>query len=115
MARPRIEIKQELFESLCSLQCTLEEIAGVLGCSEDTVERWCRRTYRAGFAEVYKNFSARGKMSLRRAMFRLAEKNAGVAIFLAKNYLGMRDSIEYSDKEALAKLDAVLAEIKGVE
>lgn len=28
MARPVIEIKKEQFESLCSLQCTLDEIAG---------------------------------------------------------------------------------------
>ena len=85
MARPRIEIKQDLFESLCGLQCTLEEIAGVLGCSEDTVERWCKRTYSLGFADAYKKHSARGKMSLRRAQFRLAEKSAAMAIFLGKN------------------------------
>ena len=109
------KIKQDLFESLCGLQCTLEEIAGVLGCSEDTVERWCKRTYSLGFADAYKKHSARGKMSLRRAQFRLAEKSAAMAIFLGKNYLDQHDSFEYTDEDALAKLDAVLAEIKGVE
>ena len=36
MARPVIEIKKEQFESLCNLQCTLDEIAGFFKCSSDT-------------------------------------------------------------------------------
>lgn len=115
MARPRKEIDQEDFEKLCGLQCTLEEIAGWFKCSEDTIERWCKRTYHESFAEAYKKHSVQGKISLRRNLFNLSKTNGGTAIFLAKNLLGMRDSVEYNDKDALAKLDAVLAEIKGVE
>ena len=89
--RPRIVIDQELFEKLCALQCTLDEIAGVLSCSADTVERWCVRTYGESFAESFKKHSAEGKMSLRRMQFRLAEKSAAMAIWLGKQYLGQRD------------------------
>lgn len=89
--RPKIEIDQKQFESLCGLQCTLAEIASFFQCSEDTVERWCKRTYEMTFAEAYKKHSAKGKMSLRRAQFRLAETNATMAIFLGKQYLGQRD------------------------
>ena len=64
MGRTQIQIDSTLFEKLCGLQCTLEEISGVLGCSEDTVERWCKRTYSQTFAEAYKKHSAGGKMSL---------------------------------------------------
>jgi len=56
--RPRKEIDQSFFEGLCEIQCTLEEIAGVLRVSQDTVERWCKRTYELGFADAYKKFSA---------------------------------------------------------
>jgi hypothetical protein len=59
-------------EGLCEIQCTLEEIAGVLRVSEDTVERWCERTYERGFADIYKKFSAAGKTSLRKSQFELA-------------------------------------------
>lgn len=52
--RKRIPIDQKVFENLCSIQCTLAEIAAVIGCSEDTIERWCVRTYKEGFAETYK-------------------------------------------------------------
>lgn len=91
MARPRIEIDEKNFESLCALQCTLPEIADFFKCSEDTIERWCKRTYEQGFAEVFKKKSGKGKISLRRAQFRLAETNASMAIWLGKQYLGQCD------------------------
>lgn len=90
--RPRKEIDQGFFEGLCKIQCTLEEIAHVLGVSEDTVERWCKRTYEVGFADSYKKFSAFGKTSLRRSQFELARKgNATMLIWLSKQYLGHTD------------------------
>lgn len=94
MARPVIEIKKEHFENLCSLQCTLEEIAGFFKCSTDTIERWCKRTYNEGFADIYKVYSQNGKISLRRLQFKLAEKSYAMAIWLGKQYLGQTDKIE---------------------
>lgn len=120
MARPQKEINQKTFEYLCSIMCTLGEIAGAFDCSEDTVERWCKRTYKGengkpmGFADVFKSKSANGKISLRRTQFRLAENSPAMAIFLGKNYLGQKDIIQESNDEAMAKLDEVLGTIKGV-
>lgn len=93
MGRPKIVINQEHFESLCKIQCTLEEIAGFFKCSIDTIERYCKDTYDETFAEAYKKHSQEGKISLRRSQFRLAEKNASMAIFLGKQYLGQRDNV----------------------
>lgn len=110
MARPRKEIDLEHFKKLCEYQCTLEEIAGFFDCSEDTVERWCKRELGQSFADAFKKYSAGGKMSLRRAQFRLAEKNAAMAIFLGKNYLGQTDRYEQiiSDVEDLSTLADML-------
>lgn len=94
MARPRIEINKTEFEKLCGLQCPLHEIADWFDCSEDTIERWCKREYRERFAEVYEKKRGRGKIALRRAQFELAKKNAAMAIFLGKNILGQRDRQE---------------------
>lgn len=92
--RPRKELDQHTFEGLCEVQCTLEEIAHVLDVSEDTVERWCKRTYELGFADAYKKFSAAGKTSLRRYQFDLAKKgNAIMLIWLGKQYLGQREPL----------------------
>lgn len=97
--RKQIEINERIFKNLCGIFCTKEEIAGVFDCSEDTIERWCKRTYGLKFADVYKKESAKGKMSLRRNQFKLAEKSAAMAIFLGKNYLGQSDKIEQTITE----------------
>lgn len=94
MARPRKEIDQMEFEKLCGLQCTLDEIAGWFKCSEDTIERWCKRTYKAGFAEVFSEKRGQGKIALRRIQFDLAKKDSRMAIFLGKNYLDQTDKRE---------------------
>lgn len=94
MARPRIDIDKKFFESLCALQCTLQEIASAFECSEDTIERWCERTYKRSFADVYREKRGRGKISLRRSQFKLAEKSAAMAIWLGKQYLDQRETHE---------------------
>ena len=94
MARPRKEIDERDFESLCTLQCTKEEICGFFDVSDKTLENWCKRTYAEGFSEVFKKKRGKGKISLRRAQFRLAEKSASMAIWLGKQWLGQKDTVE---------------------
>jgi hypothetical protein len=112
MGRPLKEISATEFEKLCGLQCTQEEICGWFGVSDKTLENWCKREYKQNFSEIYAEKRGLGKISLRRAQFRLAEKSAAMAIFLGKNYLGQKDSVEYEDKESIARLDAILQGMK---
>jgi hypothetical protein len=66
----------------------------VLRVSEDTIERWCKRTYELGFADAYKKFSATGKTSLRRSQFNVAlQGNPTMLIWLGKQYLGQREPL----------------------
>ena len=44
MGRPQKEISEKLFENLCGMQCTEVEMCAILECSEDTLNRWCKRT-----------------------------------------------------------------------
>lgn len=111
--RPRKEIDKIQFEKLCSLQCTLNEIAGVMECSEDTIERWCNRVYDMNFADVYKKYSAAGKMSLRRAQFRLAERSAAMAIFLGKNYLGQTDNVVVENPGQTSAIEQIAKMVLG--
>ena len=92
--RPKKEIDQEQFEKLCGLQCTQEEICCWFDVTDKTLNSWCKATYGVSFSDVYNKKREKGKISLRRAQFRLAEKNAAMAIFLGKNYLGQTDRIE---------------------
>lgn len=91
MARPRKEINQKLFENLCAIQCTKEEVCTVLDVTDKTLESWCKRTYKEGFSEIFAKKRENGKASLRRTQFELAKKNATMAIFLGKQYLGQKD------------------------
>lgn len=100
--RPLKEIDAKQFEKLCGLQCTLVEIAGFFSCSEDTIQRWCKRTYRMTFADTYKRHSQQGKIALRRYQMKLAEKSATMAIFLGKQLLDQRD---YSEVEVKADVN----------
>jgi hypothetical protein len=114
MARPQIEINKEHFENLCNLQCTLNEIAGFFKCSPDTIENWCKRTYEEGFSDTYKRYSQNGKISLRRYQFKLAEKNASMAIWLGKQYLGQTDVITAQTTEDFVRnLDSIYDKLKN--
>ena len=106
--RPRKQIDENEFVKLCGMQCTLNEIAGFFDCSEDTIERWCKRELEMGFADAYKKYSAGGKISLRRTQLKKKKKSPAMAIFLGKNYLGQRDCFETEDKAALDRLDSIL-------
>lgn len=112
--RPKIEINQEHFEKLCGIQCTLEEIAGFFNCSEDTIENWCKRTYKKGFSDIYRQKRVGGKISLRRSQFRLAETNPTMAIWLGKQYLGQTDkqevAISRSDDDTIREMENYFAD-----
>lgn len=99
--RPKIEWSTEQweqFEKLCSIQCTQEEICDVMGVTDKTITRLVKDHYKDSFSEIYKIKSADGKASLRRIQFDIAKKgNAGMAIFLGKNYLGQSDKQEYTE------------------
>jgi AraC-like DNA-binding protein len=93
--RPRIEIDKNTFEKLCGLFCTEEDIAYFFGCSIDTINRWCKKTYGTNFADTYKKFKTRGKISLRRLQFQSAEKgNVTMQIWLGKQELNQKECPE---------------------
>ena len=98
MGRPRKEINQKQFEKLCAMQCTQEEICNWFEVQDDTLNRWCKRTYKKSFSEVFKQKRSVGKISLRRSGFQMAQSNPSVHIFYAKNFLGMTDKQEHEIK-----------------
>ena len=102
--RPKKEIDKEQFEKLCGLQCTLEEIAGFFNCSEDKINKWCKDIYGECFSWIYKIYSQTGKVSLRRAQFELAKHNATMAIFLGKQMLAQKETMDVSVTNENAEL-----------
>ena len=98
--RPKKNIDQAEFEKLCGMQCTKLEICDWFGLTDKTLERWCKDTYKLGFSEVFKKKRINGKIALRRNLLQMSSSNAAVAIFLAKNWLGMRDKVDVDTETA---------------
>ena len=108
VGRPKFKIDYETVKKLASIMCTQEEIASFLGCDVRTLQR------DEEFSRIYKEGKEHGKMSLRRMQWKLAEKSYAMAIFLGKQYLGQRDTIEYKNEDngVLDKLVEALGNAK---
>lgn len=82
--RPKLQLDKEQIKELAKIHCTMEEIAAVMKCSVNTLER--------GFGDIIKEAKKEGKTSLRRYMWLNAKKgNTAMQIWLSKNLLGMHE------------------------
>jgi hypothetical protein len=91
MPRPKVKIDLSELEKLCAMQCTDEEIAAFFDVSTKTIQR---RRGTSRFREIMDRVRAKGQVSVRRALFRLAAAgNIAAAIFLSKNLLGYKDIV----------------------
>jgi hypothetical protein len=77
---------------LGGMQCTVAETAGVLQCSEETLRNFFKANENAALA--YREGKESGKASLRRMQYVMAKRSAAMGIWLGKNWLGQRDSLE---------------------
>ena len=93
--RPYSDIKRAQVEELLTIQCTTEEICGVLKCCRQTLYDWVEReTEFENYDSFSKAYRLDGNASLRRSMHSSAsEGNVQAQVFLAKNQLGMNDKI----------------------
>jgi len=110
--RPYKIIDGELFERLCQSMCTYDEIEAIMKTDLDTLHTWCVRELNMSFSDAYKRFSNGGRASLRRTQLRLAQKNAAMAIWCGKQYLGQTDH-DKSQGDAISQ--AALAIIGAVD
>ena len=86
VGRPRVKIDLVELEKLCGMQCTDDEVAAFFGISTRTLTR---RKQVNKYAEAIERAKAKGRVSARRNLFRLASGgNVAASIFVAKNLLG---------------------------
>ena len=108
--RTPAQIDKAQFENLCRLQCTEMEIASWFSISHDTLNRWCKKTYKKTFEDTFAEKREAGKISLRRAQFQMAQNNPTMAIWLGKQYLGQREA---QDINITQKTDSTIAEMEA--
>lgn len=86
--RPKKVLDMAQIETLAKLHCTYEEIAAVMKCSVDTLQR----RYHA----LIDSARDQGKASLRRVqMKRALEGDKTMLVWLGKQYLGQSDRADY--------------------
>ena len=90
------ELTDALFEQIkgvAGVFGTAVDAAGMLGISVDTLDRRLKDRGFKNWSEFYDQYSAAGRISLRRAQFKLAVQNGNAAmqIWLGKQELGQRD------------------------
>lgn len=91
MARPKTKIDPVELEKLCTMQCTDEEVAAWFNVSPRTI---ARRRLVTKFREIMDRARAKGRVSVRRDLFRQSSNgNIAATIFLSKNLLGYKDYI----------------------
>ena len=84
--RPRKEVDTSILHKLCEVQCTVKEMAYILGVSTDTLNRH--------YADEITVGKTLGKVALRRAQWRNAieKNNVTMQIWLGKNILNQTDA-----------------------
>jgi len=91
MARPKKEVDEVMVKKLASIFCTVEQIASMVGCSKDTLER--------RFAAIIKEGRENGRTSLLKKQFEMAMTgNITMLIWLGKQHLGQSDKVEQETK-----------------
>ncbi len=85
----RRELTPELFESLCSLQCTPPEILGHIGTDLPSLEKWVRRVYRKPLADTMEMIRQDGIIEIRKAAFELLKKSAPLITQQQNRYIGL--------------------------
>ena len=97
--RKAVKIDLTDMEKLCGMQATDAELAAFFNVSVRTIER---RKKTPAFLEAIERGKARGRLSLRRALFgQVAKGQIAAIIFLSKNLLGYKDYVsnEHSGPE----------------
>lgn len=92
VGRPEKPIDWSIFEELCSLQCTQQEMANVFHVDTETLQLRVEKQYGDKYPVIYKRYSDGGKCSLRRYQFKQAQTNATMAIWLGKQYLDQKEN-----------------------
>ena len=92
-----VAIDAEPVRKLARMQCTYDEIADVLGIARSTFQL---KLQEPAIRQAYDSGRSQGKMALRTKMFeRAIDQSDRLAIFLAKNYLGMSEVVKVNEDD----------------
>ena len=95
IGRPSKPIDLDVVAELCSIHCTLEDIASVLNVDAETVTRRLADAGYKPFSAFYNMHKGKGNASLRRAQWKCAlDGDQRLLIWMGKQALGQKDNVE---------------------
>lgn len=109
VGRPKLELDAVEVGKLAEIGATQDEIAHFFGVSEKTVRR--RLKEEPELRAAWETGLARCRISLRRQQLKLAGRNAAMAIFLGKNFLGQRDYQRLEHAGSITAHDSAIADL----
>lgn len=93
--KPMDDKQFEQMLGMVRIQCTQDEICGILGMTEPTLDARLKERGYKNFLDCYKRHGDEGRASLRRMQWKSAEEgNVTAQIWLGKQVLGQRDKHE---------------------
>lgn len=96
IGRPKSVLNWREFEYLCSIGCTLEEIAGFFQIAKSALQVRVQQEFGETFTERYEKLSQGMKVALRRKQLSVAmEGDTSMLKFLGKNALGQKDKLDF--------------------
>jgi hypothetical protein len=96
---PITEADWKNFDKLCSMQCSLVEIASFFGCDTKTIQTRVKAEYGEKFSVIYKEKRRTGIISLRRIMYQKAlAGNIRLIETLARHYLGIGEGLPVDEE-----------------
>ena len=108
VGRPKKDFTIEEIKKLCTLNCTMEEVAAFFGCNKKTIER--RMLDDPEISEAIDM----GRNMGRKQMELVNKGNAAMAIFLGKQILGQRDKNETEISSPDGSLQPTQIVLQGV-
>lgn len=94
-SKPMSEKEFEQLINMIRIQCTRDEICGVLGMSDTTLNRRLKERGETNFEALLIKHGGEGKASLRRVQWKAAQDgNPTMLVWLGKQMLGQRDKVE---------------------
>jgi len=96
VGRPKSVFNWKEFDYLCSIGCTLEEMAGFFQLSKCELQRKVKQEYSESFSEYYEKKSQGIKIGLRRRQIQAAMDGSDTMLkFLGKNILGQKEKLDF--------------------
>ena len=96
VGRPKSVFNERELKFLCSIHCTLDEIAGFFQMNKDILRRKIKSEYGINWTQFYERNSQGSRVSLRRRQIQAAmEGDTKMLVFLGKNMLGQKEKVEF--------------------